>query len=210
MASSANLASLTGSGDSLTPVHSSSPRLASLAARDSSAANSFDSSDSNTLADAEPNGERVGRPVHVQSLTAHMGRLTSSPLTALSSGRATDATMADTGASGAAQPASRSAAIPISRARSASRTRGSVCGASPASVASSFGTSLLDGAPRDLVAMGAKAPTKVEDVQGLHVTSAGKYMKSLEAAGLELIDFRDLSKHLAPFYDAMVAEVRNP
>ena len=206
MASSANLASLTGSGDSLTPMHSSSPRLASLAARDSSAANSFDSSDSNTLADAEPNGERVGRPLHVQSLTAHMGRLTSSPL---SSGRAPDATMADTGASGAAQPASRSAAIPISRARSASRTRGSVCGASPASVASSFGTSLLDGAPRDLVAMGAKAPTKVDDVQGLHVTSAGKYMKSLEAAGLELIDFRDLSKHLAPFYDAMVAEVRN-
>ena len=48
------------------------------------------------------------------------------------------------------------------------------------------------------------------DSKVLHVTSPGMYMHSLRAVGLELIDFRDLSEHLALFYNAMVDEARAP
>ena len=87
-------------------------------------------------------------------------------------------------------------------------------GASPGSVSSSFGTSLLDNAPRDFTLNNSSKelviePMAADDAKSmLHVTSPGMYMNSLQAAGLELIDFRNLSEHLALFYDGMIDEVR--
>lgn len=49
-----------------------------------------------------------------------------------------------------------------------------------------------------------------EAAEALHVSSPGKYVQTIQAVGLELIDFRDLSEHLSVFYDAMVDEVRGP
>lgn len=89
----------------------------------------------------------------------------------------------------------------------------SVNGLQTASISSSYGQSMLEGgsAMHDFhFNMGPKAQEAAEAAEAaemLHVSSPGKYVQTLQAVGLELIDFRDLSEHLSVFYDAMVDEV---
>lgn len=93
----------------------------------------------------------------------------------------------------------------------------SVSGLQAASISSSYGQSMLEGAgtmhdfhqfgmgPKG---MDAEAGEAAEAAEALHVASPGKYVQTIQTVGLELIDYRDLSEHLSVFYDAMVEEVR--
>jgi hypothetical protein len=96
---------------------------------------------------------------------------------------------------------SKSQAIPI---RALSRQR---CGrSSVTSLASSYGTSLVSSAPCDFP-MNGHGTLKHPEGKALHASSPDMYMHNIADVGLQLVDYRDLSENLAPFYSGMVEEV---
>jgi hypothetical protein len=76
------------------------------------------------------------------------------------------------------------------------------------SISSSYGNSLITSScPRDF-SMGSSRPKRTLGAKTLHAQSPDMYLHNIAEAGLALVDYRDLSEHLTPFYSRMVAEVR--